>query len=122
MTKFGRLYERGMGATTKRYLSYILTPLFVVIIYAFFLSSDLLTFVVFFVLMLTMIYYRLNAKIPIVYAIVLFLFAGIALSYTQNPTFANVFAIYAFWLIVIGVICLIIQYHREGRSGWPTLN
>lgn len=104
-------------------LPYLLVTVILVITYFLLQFSDILTFVAFIVLVPIFLYYRFNGKIPVVFALIMFIIAGVVLSIPPNDlTAANVFAIYAFWLLVVGIICLTVQYIREGKSGWPTLN
>jgi hypothetical protein len=48
------------------------------------------------------------------FAIIMFLIAGIILSIPPNDiTVTNLFAVYAFWLLLVGMVCLAIEYKRE---------
>lgn len=91
--------------------------------YFFLQFSDLLTFIAFIILAPIFVYYESNGKIPVAFAVLMLIIAGIVLSIPPNDlAAANVFAIYAFWLLIVGIICLTVEYIRERRHGWPTLS
>lgn len=107
--------------------SYAIVLIITVAAYFFLQFSDFLTFVAFIILAPIFVYLGFDGKVPVVFSVIMFVMAAITLSTSANPTSigiaaANVFAIYAFWLLVVGIICLIIEHRRERRSGWPTLN
>jgi len=58
---------------------------------------------------------KFDGRIPIGYAILLLITAAALLS-TGNENLANQVAIYAYWLLVVGVACLTIEYIREERK------
>lgn len=98
-----------------KYVPYFITTLLTLIAYFFFYSSDILTFLSFIVLVPIFLYFKYDSRIPIGFAILMLLLAGIVLSITQNLNFANLFAIYAYWLLVVGIVCLTINYVRERK-------
>ena len=102
--------------TKNRYTPYLIIGLFVIIDYLFFYSSILLTILPFILLILIFLYFKYDSRILVGFAIIILLLAGVILSITQNSNFANLFAIYAYWLLVVGVVCLIIDYIRERKG------
>jgi hypothetical protein len=91
-----------------------------IISYFFLQFSDILTFLAFIILVPVFVRFKYNGKVPVAFAVVMFILSAITLSISANPTTtginaANVFAIYAFWLLVVGIICLALEYRRERR-------
>ena len=81
-----------------------------------FYNDDLLTLVSFIVLILIFAFFQFDARILIGYALLMLGLTAIALGFINNENFANQLAIYAYWLLVVGVTCLLIEYLREQRK------
>lgn len=109
------------GSPSSYIIPCFLVLLIIVISYAFLQFSDLLTFIAFIILVPIFVNFKFNGKIPIGFAVIMFIIAAIVLIISANPTTtgitaANVFAIYAFWLTVSGIICLIFEYRENGKK------
>ena len=87
---------------------YILVTASILVSHLIFHSSDLLILISYIVLIPIFSILKFDGRIPIGYAILL-------LS-TGNENLANQVAIYAYWLLVVGVACLTIEYIREERK------
>jgi len=98
----------------KRHIPHILVVISVVISTFIFKGEGLPTFLSFILLLPIFVYFK-DGRIPVGYAILMLLLAAFALS-LKNEALANLFAIYAYWLLVVGVVCLFIEYVREERE------
>ena len=78
--------------------------------------EDLSTFIAFIVLVPIFAIFKFDGRIPVAYAILMLVFAAVVLGIYNDETLANIFAIYAYWLLVDGVVCLFIEYVREERK------
>ncbi|MCX7759274.1 MAG: hypothetical protein N2169_06690 [bacterium] len=81
-----------------------------------FKGEDLKTFISFIILVPIFAYFKWDGRIPVGYALILLVLAAIFLSFMKNEAFANQLAIYAYWLLVVGVATLTIEYFREERT------
>ncbi|MHA1595163.1 MAG: hypothetical protein ACTSXX_10535, partial [Candidatus Baldrarchaeia archaeon] len=70
------------------------------------------TFISFIVLIPIFVIFKFDGRIPIVYALLVLTIAVIALT-LYNETLANLLAIYAYWLLVVGIICLLVEFIKE---------
>jgi len=73
-------------------------------------GQDLPTFLSFILLIPIFVYFKFDGRIPVGYALLMLIFAAITLAFTTNEFLANQLAIYAYWLLVVGVVCLTIEY------------
>jgi hypothetical protein len=71
-------------------------------------GSQIATLLGFVALLIIFLYFKFDSKILFGYGAVLLVVAGIALAYTGNLKSANQFAVYSYWLLGIGILCLII--------------
>jgi hypothetical protein len=74
------------------------------------------TFLSFIILIPIFIYFKWDGRIPVGYALLMLILSAIILAFYKNEALANQVAIYAYWLLVVGVICLTIEYLREQRK------
>ena len=78
--------------------------------------EDLSTFIAFMILIPIFAVLKFDGRIPVAYAIFMLILAAAVLGFYNDENLANIFAIYAYWLLVVGVICLMIEYVREQRK------
>ena len=76
-------------------------------------NQDITTFLSFIIMIPIFYYFKLNAKIPIFYALSLFAISMVIIGFNLGEKIANQFIIYAYWLLIVGVTCLIIQKSRK---------
>ena len=95
---------------------FILVVIVILISHFMFYNDDLLTLVSYIFLILIFAFFHFDARIPIGYALLMLGLTAIALGFINNENFANQLAIYAYWLLVVGVTCLLIEYLREQRK------
>jgi 4-amino-4-deoxy-L-arabinose transferase-like glycosyltransferase len=100
----------------KSQIPYILVLISIVLSHFIFKGEDLKTFLSFIVLIPIFAYFKFDGRIPIGYALLMLVLSAIVLAFYKNENLANQLSIYAYWLLVVGVICLTIEYIREQRS------
>lgn len=96
-------------------LPYILVVVSILASHFLFPHNSLLTFISFMVLIPVFILLRFDGRIPVAYAIALLIIAAFILAFQKSEDLANQIAIYSYWLLVVGVACLTIDYFREQR-------
>lgn len=94
-------------------LPYISVVVVIMVSHFTFYNDDMLMLSLFLVLIPIFVFFRFDARIPIGYALLMLGLTAIALGFINNENFANQLAIYAYWLLVVGVACLLIEYLRE---------
>ena len=97
----------------KKHLPYLIVT--VAIMTSYYQNDDLLVFLSYIVLIPIFTILRFDGRIPIGYAILLLMVAAIILA-LGNEELANQVAIYVYWLLVVGVVCLTVEYIREERG------
>ncbi|MBU5689248.1 MAG: hypothetical protein KQA41_03425 [Candidatus Aenigmarchaeota archaeon] len=97
-------------------IPYLLVMLSILISHFVFKGEDLKTFLSFVVLIPIFTYFKWDGRIPVGYALVMLIAAAIVLAFMKNESLANQLAIYAYWLLVTGVLCLTIEYMRESKN------
>jgi hypothetical protein len=97
-------------------LPYILVIIAILISLFIFPDGNIATLLSFIVIIPFFVFFKFDSRIPIGYALIMLVLAAITLELIKNESFANQLAIYAYWLILVGTICLIIRYIRESRA------
>jgi len=97
-------------------LSYILVVIVILVSHFVFQTVDLAIFLSFLILIPIFVFFQFDGRIPIGYALLMLVLSALALAFNKNESIANQFAIYAYWLLVVGIICLLIDYLREQRA------
>jgi len=96
-------------------LSYILVVIVILVSHFVFQTEDFATFLSFFILIPIFVFFQFDGRIPIGYALLMLALSALTLAFNKNESIANQFAIYAYWLLVVGITCLLIEYLREQR-------
>lgn len=94
-------------------IPYILVIISIIFAHFVFKGQDLQTFLSFIVLIPIFAYFKFDGRIPVAYAILMLILAAAMLALYNNENLANQLAIYAYWLLAVGVTCLLIEYIRE---------
>ena len=94
-------------------MPYLLVTASILISHFLLRENDLLTFLCFAVLIPIFVYLGFDGRIPVGYALLMLVVSAITLALYRNEALANQFAIYAYWLLVVGVVCLTIEQARE---------
>jgi len=98
--------------TIKIIVPHILVASSILISHLVFHGEDLPTFIFFIALIPIFTLLKFDGRIPIAYALLMLTIATIALT-LYNETLANLLAIYAYWLLVVGIICLLVEFIKE---------
>lgn len=98
----------------KRDTPYILIGIVITISYLL-QTQDLVTFLMFISLIPIFAYFKFDGRIPVAYAIIMLVLTVIVLAIYNNDDLANRLAIYAYYLLIVGVSCLFIEYVRERK-------
>lgn len=94
-------------------IPYILVAISIFLAHFVFKGQDLPTFLSFIALVPIFALFKFDGRIPVGYAILMLILAAIALGIYNNENLANQLSIYAYWMLVVGVLCLLIEYIRE---------
>ena len=78
--------------------------------------DSLKVFLTFIVLIPIFAFLKLDSRVPVGYAILMLVFAAVTLAFRKDETLANQFAIYAYWLLVVGTTLMLIEYARENKN------
>lgn len=97
-------------------LPYLLVLLSIFLSHFIFKGSDLPTFLSFILLIPIYAYFKWDGRIPVGYALLMLILAAIVLAFMKNEALANQLSIYAYWFLVVGVICLTIEYIKEQKK------
>jgi hypothetical protein len=98
----------------KKTVPFIIT--FVAVLIAYILpKAEILTLIIFVILIVIFSVYRFDARILIAYAILLLVIAG-ALTFQKSEYSQSQVAILSYWLVSAGVIFLIIDLYRRRKS------
>jgi hypothetical protein len=76
------------------------------------LQGDLQILLIFAVLILVFSIYRFDPRIPIGYAILLFVIQGVLTAQNENAS-VKLLAVLSYWLLVVGIACMIIDLFRK---------
>lgn len=104
--------SREIKILLKSHMPYILVTTLIILSHLMLRSNLLLVSIVYIALIPIFITLKFDGKIPIYYAILLFMITAILLLY-RNSELANQMIIYAFWLLVVGILCSMIEYFRK---------
>lgn len=94
-------------------MPYVLVIIIILVSHFLFKTENLTIFVSFILLIPIFVFFQFDGRIPIIYTILMLVLSVISLILNKNESFANQLAIYAYWLLVVGAICLLIEYLRE---------
>ena len=91
----------------------ILVTVSILLSHFIFPQNELKIFISFIVLIPIFAYFKFDNRIPVGYAILLLVLAAIVLAFHKNENLANQLAVYAYWLLVVGIIGMIIECIKE---------
>ncbi len=97
----------------KNLLPFFLVLISIILSHFIFHGEDLKTFLSFILLIPIFSFFKFDGRIPVGYALLMLILAAIVLAFYNNENLANQLAIYAYWLLVVGVVCLTIEFIRE---------
>jgi hypothetical protein len=96
-----------------RVIPFIIT--LAVILLAYFMpQDDLITLLIFTVLLLAFCICKFDSRIPIIYAIILLVINGVLTSQKADDS-AERLALVSYWLLVVGIIAVLIDFYRNTK-------
>jgi len=108
-------YCKGKPITVRKVIPFFL-PILSLISAHFVFTSDLGVFLSIIILIPIYVIFKFDGRILAGTAIILLITAAVILAIYNNEDAANLAAIYAYWFLVDGVVCEIIEYVREERQ------
>jgi hypothetical protein len=103
----------------KRIFPFVLPPVVVLITYTL-LQGDLEILLPFVFLIIVFSIYKFDPRIPIGYAILLFVIQGLLTALNEDIS-VKFLAILSYWLLVVGIVCMVIDLFRKKRPVETTL-
>jgi hypothetical protein len=90
-------------------IGYFITSALLLINHFIFYENQLILTITFICLTALFIIFNLDGKIPIQFAILMIILSAFSLTFYQIQSFANQLAIYSYYLLVVGITCLVIE-------------
>jgi hypothetical protein len=78
-------------------------------------QDDLVTLLIFAILLLVFSICKFDSRIPIIYAIILLLIAAVLTSQKADDSVKKL-ALISYWLLVIGIIAILIDFYRKIKA------
>jgi hypothetical protein len=94
-------------------LPYLIAVIPIMISHFFFYNENLAIFFTFMALVPIFTFFNFDGRIPIVYALIMLALSAMTIGLTNYESFANQMAIYSYWLLVVGVLCLGIKFLKK---------
>jgi hypothetical protein len=91
------------------YFPYIIITVLIVL-FLIFEVEDSISYLIFFTLIPVFIYYDYDGRIFIYFSILMFFIASLTIIFYKNESYANYLAVYVFWMLLVGTLCLLIDY------------
>ena len=79
------------------------------------LQDDLKTLLIFVVLVVAFCFCRFDSRIPIMYAILLLLIAGVLTSQNADEGSVKTLSVLSYWLLVVGITCILVDLCRKTK-------
>jgi len=89
-------------------------PLVAILLAYTLLQGDLEILLIFALLIVVFSIYKFDPRIPIGYAILLFVIQGVLAAHNEDVS-VKLLAIISYWLLVAGIVCMIIDLFRKKR-------
>jgi hypothetical protein len=77
-------------------------------------ENNLITFIIFGVLLIAFTIFKLDSRVPIVYAILLLLIAAVMTSLGHDDSVQKL-ALLSYWLLVVGIVAVLIDFYRKTK-------
>lgn len=97
-------------------IPYLLVILSILISYFIFQTINLAILLSFIILIPFFVFFKFDVRIPIIYALLMLMLSSGLIFFNKNESFANQFAIYAYWLLIVGIICTLIEFLKQLRT------
>ena len=62
------------------------------------------------------VFFHIDAKLPIIFSFIILIISAISLAIYDNVNFSNRIAFIAYWLLVVGTTCLLIEFFKDQKS------
>ena len=79
------------------------------------LQDDLKTLLIFMALVVAFSVYRFDSRIPIMYAILLLVIAGVLTSQNADDDSVKTLSVLSYWLLVVGITCILVDLCRKTK-------
>lgn len=106
--------EKSKKSYLKQSIPYILVVSVILISHFCLRGSNLEMFLAFIILIPIFAVMRFDGRIPVGYAILMLILSAVTLA-SGKEVLANQFAIYAYFLLVVGVACMLIEFLKEKK-------
>jgi hypothetical protein len=116
--QFKKVQNQKTDKKIKQYsvlLSYFIVMIPIFISNFLFSDESLGIFLSFILLIPIFVILNFNGKIPLIYALIMLIISAFSLAFYKNASYANQFTVYAYWLLVVGIICQLIEYLKKQR-------
>jgi hypothetical protein len=94
------------GSFMRQHLPYLIVAVFILLFFVF-----IFPFWFFFILIPVFVFLCLDGRIPLGFALLM-----LTLCFYEDEAFANQLAIVAYWLLVVGTVCLLVEYFRDRKK------
>lgn len=102
----------------KRKIPFVLVAISIIISYFLVQKNDLVTAIIFLALIPIFAVFRFDGRIPLGYAVSLLIIMAI-LTFSKVGSLADIFAIYVYWLLLVGTLCLLIEmFKKRFNNSW----
>lgn len=102
----------------KRKIPFVLVAISIIISYFLVQKNDLVTAIIFLVLIPIFAVFRFDGRVPLGYAVSLLIIMAI-LTFSKVGSLADIFAIYVYWLLLVGTLCLLIEmFKKRFNNSW----
>jgi undecaprenyl pyrophosphate phosphatase UppP len=78
-------------------------------------QDDLISLLIFAVLLLAFSICNFDSRIPIIYAIILLVITGVLTSQKADDSVKKL-ALISYWLLVVGIVTILIDFYRKTKS------
>jgi hypothetical protein len=96
----------------KHKIPFVLVAISIIISYFLVQKNDLVTAIIFLALIPIFAVFRFDGRIPLGYAVSLLIIMAI-MTFSKEGSLADIFAIYVYWLLLVGTSCLLIELFKK---------
>jgi hypothetical protein len=96
-----------------RVIPYIITLAALLLAYAI-SQDDLITLLIFTVLLFAFVIFKFDSRIPIVYAIILLVVSAVLTSLNVDD-YVKSLTLISYWLLVVGIIAVLVDLYRKTK-------
>jgi hypothetical protein len=108
-----------LASFLKKKIPFILVATTIFISYFFVQKNEIITFMVFIILVPIFAVFKFDGRISLGYAVLLLILVGI-LVFMKEQDFVDQLVVSSYWLLVVGILCSLIALYREKK--WKMVN